>query len=682
MLTVPLGSLVLAALMPGALAVQSDTTFVLQSVRATGAPTIDGTLADGEWDSASVTRDFIQYQPRLGAPSQLGSEALVMYDSTHLYVAFRLYDSEAPTAQLTRRDAELLDDDAVVLLLDTNDDNRSGFFFMTNPLGTQADGQIRDDGRTVDATWDAVWQSAVQRSDSGWTVELAVPFTSISYAAGEDVTWGINFGRSHRRFLELSYWAGPLENEFRISQAGSLVGLDVAPQRRRHRIIPYGLTRVQEERRTDWELGLDARYAFTPELAGYLTLNPDFATIEADQERINLTRFELLLDEKRPFFLESAQQFRQRIRTFYTRRIADIRAGGQALGKVGPWDVSGIVTYSRLDVDPGPDVADPPTAVYGIARVQRDVLGSSNVAVMAANRTLEGDQQGSVSTDATLFFTRTLGMTAQAAQSWGPSNKGTEAFFVRPAFDSPTTHFHVRYTHLGDRFADNVNVIGFISDDDRRELDSALRHTFWFDEGALQFVEYGSNYNIFWSQSGILRSWQIDQSIELEFRNRVSLEWDFQEEFKRFEKDFRNRQLGIELGYNTRQFESVQVGFRGGKNFDALFQLWTARAAYKPTAQLSVEYELERLTLTPDPGGESTWIHVVRADQFFTRDLFLKLFFQTNSAIDRRNVQAVFVYRYRPPFGTLQLAFQRGTAEFGERSEQGNTFFLKVTAVF
>lgn len=103
---------------------------------------------------------------------------------------------------------------------------------------------------------------------------------------------------------------------------------------------------------------------------------------------------------------------------------------------------------------------------------------------------------------------------------------------------------------------------------------------------------------------------------------------------------------------------------------------------YKLTPALSVQYDLERLTLDPDPENESTWIHVVRADQFFTKDLFLRVFFQTNSAIDRENIQAIFVWRYRPPFGTIQVVYQRGTAEFGERSEQGNTLFLKATAVF
>ena len=73
---------------------------------------------------------------------------------------------------------------------------------------------------------------------------------------------------------------------------------------------------------------------------------------------------------------------------------------------------------------------------------------------------------------------------------------------------------------------------------------------------------------------------------------------------------------------------------------------------------------------------------MLRADQFFTKDLFLRVFFQTNTAIDRKNVQAVFVYRYLPPFGTIQLAYQRGTAEFGQRSTQGNTLFLKATTIF
>ena len=98
------------------------------------------------------------------------------------------------------------------------------------------------------------------------------------------------------------------------------------------------------------------------------------------------------------------------------------------------------------------------------------------------------------------------------------------------------------------------------------------------------------------------------------------------------------------------------------------------------TDALSAEYD-QRLMLDPDPGDENTWVHVIRANQFFTPDLFMRVFFQTNSAIDRRNMQAVFVYRYLPPFGTLQVAYQRGTAELVKRSNQGHTLFLKITTV-
>ena len=110
--------------------------------------------------------------------------------------------------------------------------------------------------------------------------------------------------------------------------------------------------------------------------------------------------------------------------------------------------------------------------------------------------------------------------------------------------------------------------------------------------------------------------------------------------------------------------------------------MWTGAARYKLTRKLSTEYSLQRLKLDPDPRRESTWIHVLRADQFFTKDLFLRVFFQTNSAIERNNIQALFVYRYLPPFGTIQVAYQRGTAAFGQRSTQGNTLFLKATTVF
>jgi hypothetical protein len=657
----------------------STASATINANRAAKAPLVDGNVTEDEWQGAAVATNFIQFEPQRGEPSPIRTEALVLYDAGHLYVAFRAWDAEPVTAQLTQRDADLLRDDAVVVVVDTTNDRRSGYYFITNALGTQADGRISDDGRTSESTWDAPWESAAKPTDYGWSAEFSIPLSSIRYVAGERQTWGINFGRSRRRTLEMSFWSGPLDNQWRVSEAGRLSGLTVPPPVDRIQVVPYGLTRAQDHVAPDWEAGIDARYALTPTTAIYGTLFPDFATIEADQEQINLTRFELTLPEKRQFFLEGQEQFNQRFParypTFYSRRIADISGGAKLLGKQGPWSTAFISAQS----DPaGSDRA----ANYTVARVQRDIFTRSTVGVMGSNRRWSGADQGAFSADTNLFFSRTVSMTAQVLKSYGPFTRGTTAFLIRPSYDSSTGHFHVRYGHLGDRVADNLNVIGQIVDDDRRELDSHVTKIVWIRKGAFEQLRHDSNYNIYWGQTGILRSWKVSQGMAFEFRNRWNTQVTWVEEFKRFEKDFRNRQVGVDVGYNTREYQSVTTGLEVGRNFDSDYLLWTGSARYKLTPELSAEYSLERLHLDPDPQGQSTWIHVIRANQAFTKDLFLRLFLQTNSAIERNNVQAVFVYRYLPPFGTLQVAYQRGTAAFGQRSTQGNTLFLKATTVF
>jgi hypothetical protein len=124
------------------------------------------------------------------------------------------------------------------------------------------------------------------------------------------------------------------------------------------------------------------------------------------------------------------------------------------------------------------------------------------------------------------------------------------------------------------------------------------------------------------------------------------------------------------------------VEYRFGRNFDSDFRLLGAAVRRKPTDELSLEYELSRLWLDPDPENASTYIHVLRGVYNFTPDLFIRVFFQTNTAIERTNVQAVFVWRYKPPFGTVQLAYERGTAAFGERSEQRGTRSLQNSFTF
>jgi len=640
---------------------------------------IDGLLNEPVWEKAPEALDFIQFQPERGNPASLKTRVKILYDEKFIYFGFFCYDPqpEKIAARVTKRDADLQSDDSVYVLIDTFHDRRSCYYFKTNLLGTQADGRITENGRTTDSTWDGIWKSAGQKTDFGWSAEIAVDLISIKYEPGKNKTWGLSLGRGVPRMLELSYWTGPLESPHKVSQFGILKGLDLRKTEKKTQFIPHIILKLEEGEESEIEGGLDVRYAFSQMISGNLTLNPDFATVEADQEQINLTRFELNLPEKRNFFLEGSEIYHQRIRLFYSRRISDIYGGAKVYGKSGAYEFSGMNVQTKEDESLGEESAN-----LTVFRLKKDVMESSTVGFLAANKLVGGKNFGTAGIDTSLYFTDTFKFTGQFALGYGEYNKDNLAFFLRPSYDSATFHIHLRYTHLGKNFGDNANHVGFIRDDNRRELDSAIEKIFWIKKWGFDRIKYRSNYNIYWGMDGTLRSWKIDQELNFDLQNKFSLEVEHHQEYKLFEKDFRNHQTEFELGYNTREWQSARISYNFGRNFGLDFHLVEGNLNYKITQDFSFTYSLIRLKFEPDPENESTWIHVIRATNYFTKDLFLKAFYQINSAIDKKNIQVVFVYRFQPPFGLIQLAYQKGTARFGEKGTQGHTLFLKIAYMF
>ena len=284
--------------------------------------------------------------------------------------------------------------------------------------------------------------------------------------------------------------------------------------------------------------------------------------------------------------------------------------------------------------------------------------------------------------DAALFFSETLGLTAQFLRVHGPTADGGLAWFIRPAFDSATTHFHIRYTNLDRNIRDDFNAVGFLRDDDRKEFDTNLKHIFWIGEGPVEKVEAAANYNRYSNQDDVLRSWELETEIEVVLRSRWEFELDYVDEFQLFEKEFRNDRTVLRAGWDARDGRSLFAYAGTGVNFDSDLTLYGAELAWPFGGKLRLEYSLTRLELTPDPEGDTTWIHVLEGVYAFGPDLFIKLFAQSNTATDKVNIQATGVWRFRPPFGALQVAFQRGTSDVGEVSEQGNTLFVKFSWVF
>jgi hypothetical protein len=639
---------------------------------------IDGRLDEPAWSQAAAVTDFIQLKPERGRAAAYATEARVLIAVDRLIIGFLCRDPEPEriTARLTRRDSALTEDDCVCVALDTFFDRRTAYYFFTNPLGTQEDGRLSENGRVGDDTWDGEWRSAAVRIPEGWSAEIEIPLATLKYDPQQGGSWGIGLARSIPRSLEMDTWPGPTDAFGKVSQFGVLGGLDLEASKKRLEAIPHLVGRLQQDEKASIAAGADLRWAFSQDISANLTVNPDFATIEADQEQINLTRFELSLPEKRNFFLEGSEIYSQRIRLFYSRRVADIWGGAKIYGKKAGTEFAAMAILAKADDEQGL-----PETGFAVLRLRRDIFQSSTIGFLSANRIADGRNRGSSGLDLVHFFSDKLNVTGQLAVSYGEFNRSNLAFYVRPSFDSATAHFHLRYSQLGKYFADNANAAGFVSDDDRRELDSALEKTWSLKKGFLERVNYGSNYNIYWSTAGTLRSWQVDQWLECDLRNRFSLELSHTEEFKLYEQEFRNRMSTVELGYNTREWQMARMEYSFGRSFGSRFRLWEAGINRKLGDKLSLEYDLSRLVLDPDPEQETTWIHVLRLDYFFNKDLFLKLFYQLNSALDKKNIQLVFVWRFQPPFGMLQLAYQQGSLRFGETGDSKPALFLKWALV-
>lgn len=640
---------------------------------------IDGVLDEAAWKRAPVLSDFVQFQPERGAPASVRTSVRILYDGTAVYFGFENTDPEMDkiAARISKRDSDLKEDDAVAVWLDTYGDRRASYYFMTNLLGTQCDGRVTDNGLTTDTTWDGVWRSAARKTETGWSAEIAIELSSLKYKPGRQRAWGLGLARIFPRRLENCTWQGLVDSPTRVSQFGLLTGLDLERAAKKLQVIPHVVAKLEEWNALGAEAGLDARYAFTQTVSGNLTVNPDFATVEADQEQINLTRFELSLPEKRNFFLEGKELYSQRISLFYSRRIGDIYGGAKIYGKAGGFEFSGLTAQAKPDEVMGTDSAN-----FSVFRLKKDIFKDSFVGFLAANKLVGGRNTGTAGLDTSLNFTDNFRFTGQLAVSYGDFRGSNVAFFLRPAIDTATFHFHVRYTQLGDTFGDNANAVGFIRDDNRRELDSALEKKLWFKRGFLERIDYGSNYNIYWGLEGTLRSWQIDETLTFDFKNKLSLEADLTEEYKLFEEEFRNRQMQFTLGYNTREWQSASVAYAFGRNFGLDFDLVKGAVNCRLLRDLSLEYGLTRLVFNPDPDGDSTWIHSLRTTYNFTNDLFLKLYYQVNSAIDKIAIQALFVYRFQPPFGLIQLAYQRGSMIFGVAGERTDTLFMKIAYMF
>ena len=315
-------SLVLLVLLPAASSVAGEAAKTIQAVRIERPPEIDGSLLEPEWQTAHPVLDFTQFDPNEGArPTELTS-VRILYDDHALYVGAICYDAhpELLVRQLSRRDRST-EADRFALMIDSYADRQSAFFFSVNVSGVQSDGVMTQAGINYDNTWDEVWQVETQVYRDGWSAEFRIPFNALRFSEDtpEAMDWGINFRRVIARKHETVEWVMvPRSEQLQIPFWGTLTGLaDVDPSMHLD-IVPYASGTLRQwaptsgrasGSETEGLAGVDVKYGLSRNYTLDATLNPDYGQVEVDQAVLNLTVFETLYPEKRPFFVEGAQFF-------------------------------------------------------------------------------------------------------------------------------------------------------------------------------------------------------------------------------------------------------------------------------------------------------------------------------------------------------------------------------------
>lgn len=453
---------------------------------------LDGRLDEAAWDQA-LSLPAVQHRPSFGAEPTEETDYLIGYTEDYVYVACRCGDDGPLSVPSFQRDYSQRDSDFAGFLLDTFNDNENALVFITSPAGLRTDAAVFNDASgqiPLDFNWNTFWDVETRRSEEGWTAEMRVPVSSLRFdAEGGRATMGLSMLRLVARkpeeivFPEIPPDWG-LFSPFKPSQARDVVFEDLEPEPPL-RVTPYLLggfgqqnmlndagTAYDRETDPTHEAGLDVKYGLTSNLTLDLTVNTDFAQVEADNQQVNLTRFPLFFPEKRRFFLERASNFSfgfgRPNRLFYSRRIGlhqgqqvRILGGARLVGRTGPWDIGVLNMQTAREPGIGGQGEALPSENFGVVRLRRQVLNEdSNVGGIITSRVgADGSYNLAYGVDGLVRVAGQDYVTARWAQTFedGSSNRissldpsRVHLLWERRSYEG--LNYDLRYDRAGERY--------------------------------------------------------------------------------------------------------------------------------------------------------------------------------------------------------------------------------------
>jgi hypothetical protein len=684
-------SALLTFILASVLSAQQADLPSVRAMRTAQAPTLDGLVTEELWSQVQPAGDFTQRNPDELQPATERTEVRFAFDDTNLYIGIICFDSQPDQIVLTqnRRDGELINTDSIQILLDTFGDRQLAVIFGTTPTGIEFDAQVSKAGQSrggggpprsgggagggaqqggaasMNLNWDAVWEVQSQISDRGWESEMVIPFSTLRYKPGSDLTWGLNVVRYVRRRNEDSYWS-PISRAFTLSQlelAGSLNGIE-AEMKRDLKLLPYVVGGVNQDFRQleptnrDLDAGLDIKYTLTPTLTLDGTVNTDFAQVEVDDEQINLTRFSLFFPEKRPFFLENSGIFEfgtpREAELFFSRRIGldaernavPIDAGVRLSGKIGRYQV-GMLDMQTRQVD---DRA--PGNNYAVARVSRELPNRSSIGVIAINRQAtssitnfpnQEDNNRSFGADANFGIGSFANVFNYYAKTKTPGLHGSDhAGATSLAYDDAINEVSAGYLEVGRNFNPEV---GFVRRVGLRKPNFGYRRRFFPKNSWIRSYEPHMSVNQWYT---IETNDKESEFQHYHFNGRMQdggqFGIAFNSSFERLDRPFevnpgtfipagryRFNEAALDYTSDPSRVFFYQLNFAKGQFYDGDLLNYAVQGGYRPSAKLSWVGSYTKNKIKLPYGNFDTDLIGLRFNWSFTPKSYLQAFSQYNS---------------------------------------------------
>jgi len=345
-----------------------NKTSTLEITRVNTPPLSDGSLPSDVWIKINEVGSLHQIFPNEYQETELKSEIKIAYDQDNLYIKAKLFDDDMAniSRNVMSKGQEIWQDDLFAIVLDPFNDKTNGYYFASNANGFKEEGLIANN-RNYMGNWDGIWQVKSKVFSTYWTVEMSIPFKTLSFDTSKE-QWGINFLREVKQPEQIYYWAshgntaspwapehaGLVSSIKNISQgAGIDIKLSTSFSQQRSPAI---------ETSNSAEPSLDIVYKPTPAISTSLTFNTDFSATEVDQQQVNLTRFSLFTPEKRDFFLQGADIFEfgdigTNARPFFSRNMGlsgsgvplDINVGSKITGQINNTRFGALVVNQDLN---------------------------------------------------------------------------------------------------------------------------------------------------------------------------------------------------------------------------------------------------------------------------------------------------------------------------------------------